>query len=433
MGVVYWLCNTACVLVGICGLLPEPLKKRQYLILTTYLTGIGMLEDYLKRSSNFLMITGLMVMILCINRKNKMINLVQACFGYMMGILCNNIFLIIVASITRIGPDVIAEKYWFLFSIGYLAVFFIVIWILRYIVYKKFHLLEIAEKEDSIWVALTGNMFLFLLVFLINIALGRSVGYDPDALILNCIIFAICLVISSGLMVRCARSVQEEGKRKAKLQEQKNTESYIQGLEYILDDMSRFRHDYRNMLASMAGYLRENRTEELKRFFYEKLQVPWLEEEERTRAWTSLRHIYPIELKGFFYEKVVSALAERIEVYVEAEKEFHVEYEYMEDLIRILGIFVDNAIEAAKESENGKIWISLQETKQGGLFWVENTCVKIPDLVMMFEKGCSTKGEKRGNGLYWAKELIRKHPEMYHEVKIKNGNVIEKLEIEWNK
>lgn len=338
-----------------------------------------------------------------------------------------------ITGITGIGPDIIAEKYWFLFSIGYLALFFGIIRILRYILFKKIHLLEIAEKENSLWTALTGNLLLFLVVFLINITLGRNVGYAPDALKINCIIFAICLVISSGLMIRCAKSVQEEEKQKAKLLEQKNMENYVRGLEYMLDDMARFRHDYKNMLASMAGYLREDRTEELKTFFNEKLQIPWLKEEEKNRAWTALRHVYPMELKGFFYEKVISALAEGIEVCVETEKELHVEYEHMEDLIRIMGIFVDNAIEAAKESPNRKIWISIQEMEQRVIFRIENTCLKTPNLAMMFEKGYSTKGEKRGNGLYWANELIGKHPEMYHEVQIQKGNVIEKLEIEWNR
>lgn len=433
MEVVYWLCNAMCVLTGICGLLTQPLKKLQYLILTVYLTGIGTIGDYLGRNSNLLMISGLLLVLLCMIRKNRMVNLALACFGYMTGILCNNVFLVMVTSITGIGPDVIAEKYWLLFSIGYLALFFGIIGILRYILFKKIRLLEIAEKKDSLWTALTGNLLLFLLVFLINIALGRSVGYDSNALKINCIIFAICLVISSGLMIRCAKSVQEEEKQEAKLQEQKNMENYVRGLEYMLDDTTRFHHDYKNLLASMAGYLRENRTEELKAFFNEKLQIPWLKEEERNRAWTALRHVYPMELKGLFYEKVVSALAEGIEVCVEIVKEVHVEYEHIEDLIRILGIFADNAIEAAKESKNEKMWISIQETEQGVLFWIENTCVKIPDLAMMFEKGYSTKGENRGNGLYWAEELIEKHPEMYHEIQIKNENVIEKLEIEWNK
>lgn len=124
MEVVYWLCNTVCVLAGICGLLTQPLKKLQYLILIVYLTGIGMIGDYLGRNSNLLMIAGLLLVLLCMIRKNRMINLALACFGYMTGILCNNIFLVMITGITGIGPDIIAEKYWFLFSIGYLALFF---------------------------------------------------------------------------------------------------------------------------------------------------------------------------------------------------------------------------------------------------------------------------------------------------------------------
>ena len=52
-------------------------------------------------------------------------------------------------------------------------------------------------------------------------------------------------------------------------------------------------------------------------------------------------------------------------------------------------------------------------------------------LAQMFEKPHSTKGEHHGNELYWARKLIEEHSDMYHEIQIKNGNVIQKLELEY--
>ena len=216
---------------------------------------------------------------------------------------------------------------------------------------------------------------------MITITLGRSVGYDPAALKLNCIIYACCLFISSGLMLQNAKNILEEEKLKEKARKQKDMESYIKGLEYMLDDMSRFRHNYKNLLLTMSGYIKENRMEELKDFFKEKFQNPLVKEEAKTQIWTALRHIYPIEMKGSFYEKVVAAMAEGIEISIDVPRELHVEYHSIEDVIEILGIFLDNAIEAAKECPTKMVWISVRDTEGRMIFRIENTCLKAPNLV----------------------------------------------------
>lgn len=431
MSFFYWLCNTVCVLLGTCGLLMQPLKIWQYLVLAIYMTGAGMLGEYISFHSNFLMITLLLFFLICMVQKNKAANLALACVGYMLGIFFNNIFLVIVAKAANVTPEFIAEKYWLLFSISYLVLFALLIVALRYILYKKLSLVKRLELDSPVWIALAGNCLLFLAVFLITIMLGRSVGYDPAALKLNCIIFACCLLISSGLMIQNTKNILEEEKHKEKARKQKDMENYINGLEYMLDDMSRFRHNYKNLLLTMSGYIKEDRMEELKDFFKEKFQNPLVKEEAKTQVWTALRHIYPIEMKGFFYEKVVAAMAEGIEISIDVPKELHIEYHSIEDVIQILGIFLDNAMEAAKECTTKKVWISVRNTEGRMIFRIENTCLKVPDLVQMFEKHYSTKGEHHGNGLYWAQELIGKHSDMYHEIQIENGNVIQKLEIEY--
>lgn len=431
MSIFYWLCNTVCVLLGTCGLLLQPLKIWQYLVLTIYMTGAGMLGEYFSFHSNFLMITLLLFFLICMVQKNKAANLALACVGYMLGIFCNNIFLVIVTKVAKVSPDFIAENYWLLFSISYIVLFALLIVALRYILYKKLPLVKLSELNSPVWIALAGNCLLFLTIFLITITLGRSVGYDPAALKLNCIIFACCLFISSGLMIQNTKNILEEEKLREKARKQKDMENYIKGLEYMLDDMSRFRHNYKNLLLTMSGYIKEDRMEELKDFFKEKFQNPLVKEEAKTQIWTALRHIYPIEMKGFFYEKVVVAMAEGIEVSIDVPRELHVEYHSIEDVIEILGIFLDNAIEAAKECPTKRVWISVRDTEGRMIFRIENTCLKVPDLVQMVEKHYSTKGEHRGNGLYWAQELIEKHSDMYHEIQIKNGNVIQKLELEY--
>ena len=60
---------------------------------------------------------------------------------------------------------------------------------------------------------------------------------------------------------------------------------------------------------------------------------------------------------------------------------------------------------------------------------VANTCREQPDLSKIFQKGVSTKGDGRGMGLYWVKNALREREELVHEIAVKDGMVIQRLEI----
>lgn len=203
---------------------------------------------------------------------------------------------------------------------------------------------------------------------------------------------------------------------------------YTTSLEYMLDDMRSFRHDYKNILVSMAGYLRENDIGGLREYFEKNIQDSIVNIEEKNNVWISLKHISPMGVKGFLYEKILLALSQNVEVSVEVGEDIEIECSYMNDLIRALGIFIDNAIEAVNEEEKGRVLIRI-EKKDGILFWIENTCTKELNISRIFEKGYSDKGEGRGNGLPWVKNMIGKHDDLYHECRISDGKIIQILEM----
>lgn len=146
-------------------------------------------------------------------------------------------------------------------------------------------------------------------------------------------------------------------------------------------------------------------------------------------AWGSLKNIKPMEIKGFLYEKLLSAFAKNIDVRVNIAENLTVDYKYMEELVRILGIFLDNAIEETEFMKNGEIEIIIQETTKGVRFCIQNNFENQPDISRMTQKGHSTKGEGRGNGLYWAEQVLEKHEDMIHNLKIEKERVIQELEI----
>lgn len=77
-------------------------------------------------------------------------------------------------------------------------------------------------------------------------------------------------------------------------------------------------------------------------------------------------------------------------------------------LVRILGIFLDNAIEAASESENKAVQIYIYQDSEDTIFIVRNSYLNKPDINRMYEDGYSTKGKDRGFGLTEVRSLIYK-------------------------
>lgn len=136
-----------------------------------------------------------------------------------------------------------------------------------------------------------------------------------------------------------------------------------------------------------------------------------------------------MELKGLLYEKLLIILTRNIEAKIYVSENIDEKYESMNDLVRILGIFLDNAIEETEKREDGKIILEIMRTELGIGFCIANNYAEEPKLSALEEKGYSTKGEGRGNGLYWAKQVIEQHEDMYHNTEIRDGMLVQELEI----
>ena len=203
---------------------------------------------------------------------------------------------------------------------------------------------------------------------------------------------------------------------------------YIKNLEQLNEKTIAFRHDYKNILSGLSGYLKDGKIEEMKSYLSEIIHTTDRSLEEQDFAWKELKYIYPLELKGFLYEKMLLTYAQKIKMEVQIDNQFELRCSYMNDIIRILGIFIDNAIEETANLEDGYIIIMAVNSESGGVFSVINNYKKKPDLALMQQKGYSTKGEGRGMGLYWAEELVKTH-EIIHNVKILEGEIIQEIEI----
>lgn len=79
------------------------------------------------------------------------------------------------------------------------------------------------------------------------------------------------------------------------------------------------------------------------------------------------------------------------------------------DLSRIIGIFLDNAIEALENEKEKILKIELSRDDKFINILIANKCSSPPDLDKIHESGYSTKGSERGEGLSIVKSLLEKN------------------------
>lgn len=221
-----------------------------------------------------------------------------------------------------------------------------------------------------------------------------------------CIIIVMIQVVYIRLLVKSI-SVKEEMRLQEKDLHQ--LAEYNHELEKNMEDMRGIRHDIKNLFLTMGGFVDRSSDEEMK-VFYEENIVPFTKQElQKNDLYVKLAGIHDESLKSFLYFKIMQGIEQNVPMDLRirlagADDIFCIG---QIDLIRILGILIDNAVEEAK-SCNGTVVISMKENKQEYLFSVSNT-VRQQTREKGVVAGTTDKGLGRGSGLLIADKLIRKY------------------------
>lgn len=413
------------------GLLPAALPFKSRAVLTLYITVMAIIGNlYLGNILGILMVTGLLLLIMYMAKEDKIQNVFFACLGYGICISGNSFVLFLLDALFGLSTNDIIQKYWFPFSLGYFCALNALFIPLRKLIYTYWQLPQLLRhiKKPMLY-TLAGNLFLYIIIFIVNISLGEHIGYTKEALAFNSLLFFICLVSSSILIFTCMKSFINTQQHEMILRQQTILEGYVASLEGTVDEMRSFRHDYKNILSTMAAYLHEEKFKELEEYFYRKINLPIANSELQMEAWKHLKNIQPMELKGFLYEKLLLLFTRSLKFQIRISDNLKVTYTPTEPLIRILGIFIDNAIESAECTPDGEVILEITATEKGVSFYISNTFSSPPDLFSMGKKGYSTKGNDRGNGLYWAEKAIHENEQFFHILEIQGNRLIQQLEV----
>ena len=118
----------------------------------------------------------------------------------------------------------------------------------------------------------------------------------------------------------------------------------------VYNNLRSFKHDYVNIMTSLSTYIDEKRYDELETFFYEHILPMQKNLTQKNGSLNHLLHINILELKSILYAKLLLALNQNIDVNIDIPDEIDSINMDPVDLVRMLGIYLDNAIEACLET-----------------------------------------------------------------------------------
>ncbi len=184
---------------------------------------------------------------------------------------------------------------------------------------------------------------------------------------------------------------------------------YNKTLEILQDNTKAFRHDFTNILLGMIGYMEKDDMEGLKKYHNQ-----LLEDIKQVNNLTTLSPklvnnpgVYNV-LATKYHKADNLGIKINLEVFLDLNDLRMKIYEFT----RILGILMDNAIEATSECEEKIVNVSIRKNsrKHMQLLVIENTYKnKDIDTEKIYEKGYSTKSNNTGLGLWEVRQILKKN------------------------
>ena len=202
--------------------------------------------------------------------------------------------------------------------------------------------------------------------------------------------------------------------------------SYFQTFEDWIDNEQLYRHELKNNLSIIRGLTTKK---VIKQKIDDMLNMSIIIDEKDIDI---LKKIPKGGLKGLLYYKLAIAKKQNINVLIDISPKItkdlnSIQNTLMKHICIVLGIYLDNAIEATEISKDKNVTIEIYKIEDKINFVISNTYKKMIPIDQMGKKGFSTKGKGRGRGLYFANKLIKKEQHLESEQVYMNNFFVQKL------
>jgi len=288
-----------------------------------------------------------------------------------------------------------------------LSIYFCVYIIYRLIKYFKFNikLENMTNKSKSLFIV---NTFLGILAIGTQFFLMAFYSDKMPTVITFISIISICTYFSISIY-----SLLSTNKLDTTTRDLEEAQLYNKTLSILHDSMRGFKHDFHNIVQGIGGYADRGDLEGLKKYYKQLLQ-----DCNRTNNLTALNP--DVINNPAIYNVMATKYHKADEIGVQINLGIFMDLNEIEahmkiyEFTRILGILLDNAIEAASECDEKIIHVSFRkEANRHRLVMVIENTYKNKDINIdtIFEKDFSTKSKKTnsGLGLWEVRQILKKN------------------------
>lgn len=273
--------------------------------------------------------------------------------------------------------------------------------------------LKFVRKFSDLIINLSKNNYVNVLVisliilFIVILSTKLSLEYDYEKFLFNLLLLSVFLFFIVFAFIKNHLAQKEK-------QEKETLLEFISEYEKIIDENRINKHEMLNNLIILRSFEDKN-TEEYNKVL-DDLIVTY---DNNSDACIKNISKLPTGLKGILYYKINDMRNKNINLNVNISKRVSSPLEKLPldeyvILSRIIGIVMDNALEASIKSKEKFVMIEVFEQNDNVIIIIENSYNNKVDVNDLKKKNFSTKGKSRGLGLYIANMLLKKskHIEM---------------------
>ena len=292
-----------------------------------------------------------------------------------------------------------------LYTIFFLVIVYTCLFIMLKL-FKKFNinitLFKNLNKKDTI------TIFITLILGFITVFLQLYISTLYNNLLPNFVILLSMICLIAYFFVSAFNIVKTKQLEIAN-RDIKNLKLYNNTLKVLYDNIRAFKHDFNNIMNGIGGYITAKDMDGLSRYYKSVFKEC---DNLNNLAALNPETINNPSIYAILADKYTKANAKNIKIELGIFLDLNSLNIDTYELTRILGILLDNSIEAAQECEKKYISVRfiMDHRKNRQLVIVENTYKdKTIDTYKIFEKSYSTKPHNTGLGLWEVNKILKKH------------------------
>ena len=306
--------------------------------------------------------------------------------------------------------------------------FFVVVLLLTYFVIKKiifyFHLEINYFDKDYLYPFLKKVIFTFfalhILLFISDMVNIHEHFYSFSS-ILATIVF-ICLLLILFAMNANKVQVEREIALNQKKFEQLYLQNYTDEIVSLYNEIRGFRHDYAGMMVSMQTAIDSKDLQEIDRIYNEVFVKANHKLRSDKYTYFDLNNLEDSALRSVIAQSIANARVHNIEYTLEVKDIISPLSMELLDLVRVMNILLNNAVEGALESYRKQMEVAVIKLESEILIIIQNSrknrSIKPEEI---FNIGYSTKGINRGIGLNNVKEILDKYENIILETEMEDS------------